>query len=224
MRKHAIRNVKLQIAVLSLTLIALAYLLYPLLPEPKTPAAATVPLLVNIFSAFGTLLAVLVALYFGTDAQRQSLAIENARASIAAGRLIGRLERIGRRLDWTIQAALYKGSSEGQFRYLLMGVRGEDLSENQLSFSDEELIGLLPLGQDCAPRIALCATELLRIRQSLESYQQIFNRLSSDEEKVHLIKQWMDGIRSTSTMLKRVHNVLHKSTGKVTLGTLDNAA
>ena len=219
-----IRNLKLQIAALTLTLILLVYLLYPLLPEPNTPAADIVPLLVNIVSALGTLLAVLVALYFGTDAQRQSLAIGNARASIAAARLIGRLERIGHRLDWTVQATLYKGSNDGRYRYLLMGVRGEDLSEMQLSFTDEELIGLLPLGHDCAPRIALCTTELLRIRHSLESYEQIFKDLSSDGEKTLLIKQWMDGIQAASTMLKQVQDVLNESTGKVTFGTIASAA
>lgn len=218
--KNVIRDVRLQIAVLSIALMVFVYFLYPLLPEPKTPAADNVPLLVNILSALGTLAAVLVALYFGTDAQRQSLAIESARASIAAARLIGRLERIGHRLDWTIQATLYKGSADGQYRYLLMGLNGEDLSEKQLSFTDEELINLLPLGQNCAPRIALCTTELLRIRRSLEGYEQVFFKdLSSDEEKTQLIKQWMDGIQSTSTMLKQVHDVLNESTGKVTVGT-----
>ena len=219
------QSLKLQITALACcTVIVLAYLLSPLLPAPKTPAADLVGLLINFSSALGTFLAALVALHLGADAQRRSIWNENARASIAAARLIGRLERIGQRIDWTIHAALYKGSSDGRYRYLLMGVRGDDLSDEAITFTDEELLGLLPLGEKCSTTIALSSTELLRIRRSIEHYEQIFKELSSTDEKAALIKQWMDGLQAASTALHRTYDTLNNAVGTLQSSMHDGTA
>ncbi|MCK6424659.1 MAG: hypothetical protein L6Q75_06145 [Burkholderiaceae bacterium] len=218
-------SVKLHIASLAcFTLIVLAYLLSPLLPAPKTPAADLIGLLINFSSSVGTILAAVVALHLGVDAQKRSIGSENARASIAAARLVGRLERIGHRIDWTIQAALYKGSDDGRYRYLLMGIRGDDLSDEALRFTDDELLGLLPLGKECSTMIALGTTELLRIRRSIEGHEKIFKELSSADEKATLVKQWMDGLQTISAALRRTHGTLSAAVGQIQPTKRDGAA
>jgi hypothetical protein len=217
-KKTMTTPVQVQVAALaSFTVIVVAYLFSPLLPAPKSPAADALATLIGFASALGTLSAAFVALYLGVNAQQRLATTEQARASVAAARLVHRLERIGHRLDWTLQAALYKSSTRGAYRYLLMGVRGEDLSDDALRFSDEELIALLPLGHDCAARIAMCATELLRTRKSVEHYEQVFDLLSSQDEKTSLVQQWMHGIRAVSEQLIVVHEVLSAASGHIAL-------
>ncbi len=224
-RQPMTTRVQVQVATLaSFTTIVVAYLFSPLLPPPKSPAADVLGLLINFASALGTFIAALVALHLGANAQQRMALTDHARASVAAAKLVHRLERIGHRLDWTIQAALYKSSHRGAYRYLLMGVRGEDLSDEALHFSDDELIALLPLEHDCAARIAMCTTELLRLRRSVEHYEQLFDLLSSDDEKSSLVKQWMDGIRAVSLQLAGVHEVLSAASGRIALKPPINAA
>ncbi|OYU44263.1 MAG: hypothetical protein CFE44_13885 [Burkholderiales bacterium PBB4] len=175
-------------------------------------------LLINFASALGTFFAALVALHLGLDAQRRSLRIDDARASIAAARLISRVERIGLRLDWTIQAVLYKGDNNGRFRYLLMGIRGNDLSDESLEFSDEELLGLTPLGNKCPITIALCTTEIVRIRRSIEFYEEIFKDLRSGKEKDDLVEQWMASLQAVSSDLRSSYLTLNSAVANTKLG------
>tara|TARA_B110000211_G_scaffold226226_1_gene279538 strand:- start:1020 stop:1670 length:651 start_codon:yes stop_codon:yes gene_type:complete len=199
--------------VLIILFLQVVYALICLVPAQELTMELFVTVLVNSISAFAALLAALVALYFGTQAQRKSDKQEKANASVAAAKLIGRVERIGHQLEWTIQAVLYKGSLNGRFRYLLMGVKSESLSERELNFTNEELMAIHPLGNSCAQNLALCATEISRIRVSLMHYEEIYKDFDNDERKEELVKEWMDGIQSTSKKLRGIYKVLHEASG-----------
>lgn len=156
---------RLILGVLALgAIIALTYLVAPLLqtPEPKT----VIELVIAALSTFGTLAAVVVALWLGRDGQRRLDRVDGYRATLAAARIRHQISALSRCVSSGFAGVAFSeahADKDAQIRAFIANV-GPILQ----SFTDEDFLSLMPLPNHVGGRLA---STVARLRMLMSTYR-----------------------------------------------------
>lgn len=146
---------------------AMALLAQPLLPKPESTGLKVVELVIAAASSFGTMVAAMVALYFGLKSQRDQRAMDRRVAMLTATRLHVRLTHLANEvamLDacWDDHLSVREQMARAK-AYVDLG----GFDEAMLEVDDAPLLRLAAMFPDAPVDLARALEELKRVRYSV---------------------------------------------------------
>ncbi len=126
----------------------------------------------NVASAIGTVLAAVIALWFGLKALRQSAKDARTRAGLCAASITQRLSHTASVVSQCVATAVFNDLTVdvNTSKYQVIVSISKSLNADTVVLNQETLLGLTPLPNNCASRIAAALDILNHIRARADKF------------------------------------------------------
>lgn len=155
---------------------AVVLLVHPILPKPDSSGQKLLDLIISASSAIGTAAAAIVALWLGVAARRRDQDKDRRLAHVTAARLARRVTLLlggFRRTRWRLLLP------EADVARVLQEMR-EEFPAESINYTDAELLGLTPLDDYTAQRLAHVSVALNGLFGDMEDWDEVAKLLGDD--------------------------------------------